>query len=549
MRKKVIASYWILIMAMIGGKLYAQNLAPNPSFETTIGTPTAAGQWNLAQPWLGLNGTPDLYVRNQSSGAILPCDVVNIPTNVAGYCDERKNGKNYMGLQFDLLNGYREYISVPLAIPMVAGGIYQLEFYVQLADSARFACNSLGMLLSNNIPTQPGTGTILFTPQLESSAQIVDTNNWTLVSGMYLAFGGENYVTLGLFRDDNDPLLQKTNYGTRASNCTSIDNSAYYFFDDIVVRKVDVTINILGDTIICPTETTTLIADCNVPFWWSDESAPNDTLSLDTTIQINPTTPTTYYLNTDFGTDSVTVLIVNPPSFDLGPNTPLCEGDTILLDATTIDGVRYTWSTGDTLPILGVTDTGMYYVTVENTGCARSDSISFPSFLLNPPIDIGEDSLYCFFYNDSLTLDAGDALSYLWTPTFETSREITILYPAVYSVEITRANGCKKSKSLEVLEICEPTVYIPNAFTPDGDGLNDIFRPYVNNSPLFNFKIINRRGQQIFYTEDPTEGWDGTYEGQDAPIGVYVYRINYQGLDSEGIKVKKKKLGTFTLLR
>lgn len=226
-----------------------------------------------------------------------------------------------MGLQFDLLNGYREYISVPLAIPMVAGGIYQLEFYVQLADSARFACNSLGMLLSNNIPTQPGTGTILFTPQLESSAQIVDTNNWTLVSGMYLAFGGENYVTLGLFRDDNNPLLQKTNYGTRASNCTSIDNSAYYFFDDIVVRKVDVTINILGDTIICPTETTTLIADCNVPFWWSDESAPNDTLSLDTTIQINPTTPTTYYLNTDFGTDSVTVLIVNPPSFDF--RTPI----------------------------------------------------------------------------------------------------------------------------------------------------------------------------------------------------------------------------------
>lgn len=63
MRKKVIASYWILIMAMIGGKLYAQNLAPNPSFETTIGTPTAAGQWNLAQPWLGLNGTPNLYIE------------------------------------------------------------------------------------------------------------------------------------------------------------------------------------------------------------------------------------------------------------------------------------------------------------------------------------------------------------------------------------------------------------------------------------------------------------------------------------------------------
>lgn len=549
MRMKVMKCYWILIMALIGGEAYAQNLVPNPGFETTLGAPTVAGQWSLAQPWLGLNGTADLYVRNQTSLPVVPCDVINIPSNVAGYCNERNNGKNYMGLQFDLLNGYREYISVPLAIPLVAGGVYRLEFYAQLADSARFACNSLGMLLTNNIPTQPGTGAINFPPHLESSAQITDTNNWTLVTGMYQAFGGENYVTLGVFRDDNDPVLQKTNYGTRNSNCSSIDNSAYYFIDDVVVRKVDVTINILGDTIICPNESTILIADCNVPYWWSDSNAPNDTLSLATFIQINPTAPTTYYLNTDFGTDSVRVLIVNPPSFDLGPNTPICEGDTFLLDATTTDGISYSWSTGDSLPIIGATDTGKYVVTVTNSGCSRTDSITIPSFLENPEVFLGEDSLYCFFYNDSLTLDAGDALSYLWTPTFETSREITVLYPAVYTVEITRANGCRRYASLEVDEVCEPTIFVPSAFSPDGDGINDLFKVYVNNAPLFNFKIINRRGQQIFYTEDPNEGWDGTFEGQDAPIGVYVYRINYQGLDSEGIKVKKKKLGTITLLR
>ncbi|MBK7964101.1 MAG: gliding motility-associated C-terminal domain-containing protein [Bacteroidetes bacterium] len=537
------------MMALIGGEVDAQNLVPNPGFETTIGTPTTAGLWSLAQPWLGLNGTADLYVRNQTNLPVAPCDVINIPSNVAGYCDERNGGKNYMGLQFDLLNDYREYISIPLAIPLVAGGVYRLEFYTQLADSARFACNSLGMLLSNNIPTQPGTGAITFTPQLESTMQITDTNNWTLVTGMYQAFGGENYVTLGIFRDDNDPALQKTNYGTRASNCASIDNSAYYFFDDVVVRKVDVTINILGDTIICPNESTILIADCNVPYWWSDSNAPNDTLSLASFIQITPSFPTTYYLNTDFGTDSVRVLIVNPPSFDLGPNIPICEGDTLLIDATTPDGILYTWSTGDSIPIIGVSDTGTYVVTVENLGCSRTDSITIPSFLENPEIFLGEDSLYCFFYNDSLTLDAGDALSYLWTPTLETSREITVLYPAVYTVEITRTNGCRRYASLEVDEICEPTIFVPNAFTPDGDGINDLFRAYVNNAPAFNFKIINRRGQQIFYTENPTEGWDGTYEGQDAPIGVYVYRINYQGFDSEGIKVKKKKLGTFTLLR
>lgn len=549
MRKKVISCYVLLIMVMVSEQLFAQNLVPNPGFETTLAAPSTSGQWSLAQPWLGLNGTADLYVRNQVGLPLLPCDVVNIPTNVAGYCNERTNGKSYMGLQFDLLNDYREYISVPLAIPLVSGGVYRIEFYAQLADSARFGCNALGALLSNNIPTQPGTGPITFTPQLESTSQILDTANWTLVSGMYQAFGGENYLTLGIFRGDNDPFLQKTNYGTRASGCASMDNSAYYFFDDVSVRKVDVTINILGDTIICPNDTTLLIADCNVPFWWSVSNAPNDTLSLDTTIQIAPTTPTKYYLNTDFGTDSVIVLIVNPPSFDLGPDSAICQGDTLLLDATAPDGVSYTWSTGDTLPIIGVSDTGTFYVTVDNTGCSSEDSVTIPTYLNNPEILLGEDSLYCFFYNDSLTLDAGAGVSYLWTPTFETSQEITILYPSIYSVEVTRANGCKRYASLEVQEVCEPSVYVPSAFTPDDDGINDVFKVYVNNAPLFNFKIINRRGQQIFYTEDPNEGWDGTFEGQEAPIGIYVYRINYQGLDSEGIKVKKKKLGTVTLLR
>ncbi|MBL7924669.1 MAG: gliding motility-associated C-terminal domain-containing protein [Bacteroidia bacterium] len=546
---KFLLCIWTAIMVMNTLPLCGQNLVPNPGFESTLGMPTGSGQWNLAQPWLGLNATADLYVKGQVSLPLLPCDNINIPVHVGGSCSERNGLSHYAGLQFDLLNGYREYLSIPLAIPLTGGSIYLIEFYTQLADSARFACNSMGALLTNNIPTQAGTGVINFTPQLESTQQITDTANWIRVSGLYQALGGENYLTIGVFRNDNDPSLQKTDYGTRNSNCSSFDNSAYYFFDDIAVRKIDVTINIVGDTILCPNETTVLTADCNVPFWWSLAATPTDTFSLDTSIVLTPAVPTNYILNTDFGTDSVRVLIVNPPAFNLGPDTLLCEGDSITLDASAPDGILYNWSTGDTLPAIVVTDTGVYTVTVDNSGCGVTDSVVIPGFLENPEVPLGEDSLYCFFYNDTLKLDAGEGIAYLWTPTLETSREITILSPAVYTVEVTRSNGCRRSASLEVQEICEPSVYVPSAFTPDGDGLNDVLKAYVNNSLLFNFRVINRRGQEIFYTEDPSEGWDGTYEGQEAPIGVYVFRVNYQGLDSEGIKVKRKLLGTVTLLR
>lgn len=527
----------------------AQNLVPNPGFETTLGTPTVSGQWNLASPWQGLNATPDLFVLGGPSAAPSPCDDIDIPYNSGGYCAERSGNAHYMGLQFDLSNSYREYLTVPLTTPLTAGSIYRLEFYVQLADSSRYSCNRLGLLLTNNIPVQPATGVINFIPQLETAGQITDTANWVLVNGVYSATGGENYVTVGIFRTDTDPVLNSTDRGNQNPGCTALSTTAYYYIDDIAVVPVDQSVNIEGDTILCPNETTVLTANTNLPFWWSDSNNPNDTLSLATDIIITPPAPTTYYLNTVFGTDSVLVDIVNPPVFDLGQDTLLCEGDTIELDATAPDGILYTWSTGDTNAIISVTDTGTYTVLVDNIGCAREDSIHIPGFLDNPVLSLGSDSLYCFFYEDTLHLDAGDGINFLWSPTNEITQEITIYTPGVYSVYVTRPNGCHRTASLEVAEVCEPNVFVPSAFTPDDDGLNDVFHAYVRNVVLYNFRVVNRRGQTVFYSEDPEAGWDGTFEGEPSPIGVYVYKVNYQGFDRDGVKIKKKILGTVTLVR
>lgn len=527
----------------------AQNLVPNPGFESNIGVPAAAGQWNLAQPWLGLNASADLYGRNFSGAPAVPCDAVGVPLNVGGFCQERTNFNHYMGLQIDFQNNYREYLSAPLAIPMAAGNIYSVEFYVQRADSCRFAINSFGALFTNNIPAQAGTGVINFPAQIEESAIISDTAVWTPVRGIYQALGGENYITVGVFRADNDPSFNFSDWGARATGCSSMDNSAYYFLDDVSVKKIDLSIEILGDSVLCPNESTTLTANCNVPFWWSLATSPAQVYSTDTSITISPTGAVTFILNTDFGIDSMRLQIVNPPVFSLGADTLLCEGDTLLLDATVQDAVSYAWSTGDTTSVLAVVDTGRYFVTVDNTGCSRSDSIYIPDFLSNPPVPIGEDSLYCFFYNDSLKLNAGPGLSYLWLPTFETSQEITVLTPGTYTVDVVRANGCRKSAFVNAAEICEPLLFVPSAFSPDDDGINDLFIPFVSNVVKYSVRVINRRGQLVFYSETPGDGWDGTFEGEDAPIGVYVYRVNFEGLDSEGIKVKKKVLGTVNLLR
>ena len=92
----------------------------------------------------------------------------------------------------------------------------------------------------------------------------------------------------------------------------------------------------------------------------------------------------------------------------------------------------------------------------------------------------------------------------------------------------------------------EITAYVPNAFTPNGDGVDDIFIPiYAGVTGLMEFSIYNRWGNKVFTTADRSEGWDGHYKGQDAEIGTYVWMIRVR--DLTGAEWLKK--GDVTLIR
>jgi len=539
-----IFTLWLLSLSPV----YAQNLLTNPGFENFSGSPTGAGQLNKATPWVPLGASPDLFAP-QPSLPILPCDYVNTPTNVGGYAQVRVGGNAYAGISIDPFGNAREYISSPLTVTLTAGDLYRVEFWVLLADSSRYACNRLGAYFSNGAPLQAGTSVINFPANIESPNIITDTSDWTLITGIYQATGTENYITIGVFRDDASPLLQKIDFGAKNSGCVDFDDAVYYYVDDVVVRPVNEVVVIDGDSVLCPGDALNLFSTVNVPFWWSDSNNPNDTISLLPILVATPNTPTTYYLNGITKIDSVRVTFVNPPVINLGPDTLLCLNDSIKLDGFASDAVFYSWNTGDTTSFIQVKDTGVYYVDVYNTGCSTSDTVVVSDYLENDLFDLGTDSTYCFFNGDTLYLNGPAADSYLWQPTGETSQNITVIAPAIYTLTATKTNGCKATALISVKEICEPNIFIPSAFTPDEDGINDIFLPNINNVENFNFRIQNRRGQTVFYSEDASKGWDGKFNGVDAPIGVYVYRLNYLAFDAEGSKIKKKILGTITLIR
>jgi gliding motility-associated-like protein len=102
--------------------------------------------------------------------------------------------------------------------------------------------------------------------------------------------------------------------------------------------------------------------------------------------------------------------------------------------------------------------------------------------------------------------------------------------------------------SLEITTFCYPSLYIPNSFSPNSDGLNDNFE-VRGNVESYEINIFNRWGELIFIGDDINTSWDGNYKNTDAQIEVYVYHIYYQVLDSGARINDKYEVGTVSLIR
>ncbi|MCB9232350.1 MAG: gliding motility-associated C-terminal domain-containing protein [Bacteroidia bacterium] len=247
------------------------------------------------------------------------------------------------------------------------------------------------------------------------------------------------------------------------------------------------------------------------------------------------------------GTDNInisTTAISNAPL--LGPDQVYCNGDFILLDPG--DGyVSYQWNTGAQSQYLIVDTTGTFAVEVKDaSGCRFFDDINITVNQANP-LDIGRDTFMC--PGALITLDAGAGFdTYEWS-TGQTSQSIEAAQPGVFSVRAT-INGCSQIDAIVIAdssgEACISKVWIPNAFTPNGDFRNDYFQPMATSWEEYDLTIFDRWNKMLFHSENPTTLWDGTFNGNDVAEGVYMYRLVYR----TGGQVKTSVVGgSVTLLR
>ncbi len=186
----------------------------------------------------------------------------------------------------------------------------------------------------------------------------------------------------------------------------------------------------------------------------------------------------------------------------------------------------YLWSTGDTSHSVAIDEIQSYWVKISN-GCGSIIDSTRVKISKSPIVSLDKDTALCgkFQYE----LDAGNpGMHYLWHPTGERSQIIYANKQQKYHVEVTNEDGCTATDFIEFTRDCISSFYVPTAFSPNNDGLNDVFRPrYVQNVDQYQMEIFNRWGERLFSNTDTGTGWDGTYQGIDCPMGTYTVLIHY----------------------
>ena len=161
-------------------------------------------------------------------------------------------------------------------------------------------------------------------------------------------------------------------------------------------------------------------------------------------------------------------------------------------------------------------------------------------------IDLGQDTSIC---NGPVLLTPGTGFnSYLWS-NGSSSSSIIVSEEGSYTVIVTNLNGCEGTDTIEVQSDCDFAIYVPNVFTPNGDGINDLFRVVSVNLESIEVLIFNRWGQLISQWNTNDGYWDGkTNSGKYVPEGTYVYIVEYSYYGGAAL-IRANKKGHVTLIR
>lgn len=566
-------------------KAQPNNLIPNPSFEIMSGgCPNGGlggyGQIDKADGWFQPNGLPNQPLNGGSTDIFSTCfnccqpqgAASTVPSNLSTYQFPR-TGANYCGFGnanpdsiMIILGPSAEYLEVKLIDTLNVSKKYCVSWYWSSANYVVTKTDAMhGVFTSDTLKyNSPNFQKLVMPPSVYNTKGNIlsDTANWNLFSQVYVAQGGELFLTIGDFWDKDSCSYINTN---------PITYAPYFLYDDFSIYELpEITTN--NDTTICYGDTGQLLVNCSGcwqgnTYEWRDDQG--NLIGMGSTLNVSPMQTSTYFVNVIDTTntvpciseakDSIKITVIGTPSnIEAGLNAMTCMGDTIQLGMMPNSNATYSWQ-----PITGIIDpnqsstqlivstTQTYTLTQAETqsGCTvvNKDSVTvslkptaIANILLNDLFVCKDDSVNliaqtysntsCEWYMNGLLKETACDFSFL--ANNNTS--------VIFRLNDTGNNYCI-DQSTDTINVqvsnCDTlfSINIPNVFTPNADGINDVFEINFENASLQGFKIYNRWGNEIYNSDDviilsPSDIksalWTGrTSSGVLCANGTYFYVI------------------------
>jgi gliding motility-associated-like protein len=282
-----------------------------------------------------------------------------------------------------------------------------------------------------------------------------------------------------------------------------------------------------------------------VKFLWQ-----NDPTLSSLTVQkpiATPTDTTTYYvritnIHNCYTDDSITINVQLPVVAKSKSPYDVCEGKTVQLESS--GGLYYHWTPATWLssttvanptarPLTSIT----YVVEVSNDCFSDTESVNV-IIRPTPTVDAGLDTLIyrnteAELHGIRMPLDTIGLLPIILKIHSHLETKATPLYSTAYYLFVISDYGCTNHDSVRVIVEPKTQILLPTGFSPNGDGVNDIFRimqPTLNLKTLLEFSVYNRWGEKVYSTTDVTDGWNGTFKGVAQEMSVYVWYSDRQNL-------------------
>jgi len=311
------------------------------------------------------------------------------------------------------------------------------------------------------------------------------------------------------------------------------------------------------------------IPDAAFTWQWGSVNAAatiaNDTVK---NTLISPVDTSVYFLHATWGLcqrfDTITANLLYKPRVTVGNDTVTCFGSPVLLKGSLLNAsgqVTFSWLppyfvNNSSVPVTFATPatpgSHLYALVVrDNYGCNFLNADTMLVTVLDPvPAFAGNDTIA--LWGEAHQLFGSGGVQYTWAPATvlnnaAAQNPVALLYNDTrFSLKVMNLTGCTAYDTVFIKVLKGPAYYLPSAFSPNGDGRNDIFRPLpAGISVTKNFSIYNRYGHLVFETNQWLKGWDGRYKGQMQPAGAYIWFLN--GLDKNGKMIQKK--GTVILIK